>query len=101
MRILWASFLILGMSAGAGLADEPVHAHPESRGYSRWHYWTPTLWRVRDHFQPVTIPMYAGDRYPGIPRPIGIVVFPRPPVTPEEYYRGTGLSYDTGPKCDK
>lgn len=97
MRILWA-LLILGLSAAASLADGPWRGHNGERSYSPWHYWTPTLWRVRDAHQPVTIPMHAGDRYPGVPRPIGIVVFPRPPVTPEEYYRGTGLSYDTAPK---
>src|SRR5262245_9977963 len=97
---LTCALWILGAGAGASLADGPLlpwHSNARS-DYPGWHYLTPTLWRVRDAHQPVTIPMHATDRYPWVPRPIGIVVFPKPPVTPEQYYRGTGLSYDTMPR---
>jgi hypothetical protein len=62
--------------------------------YSPWHYWAPTLYRWKQHFEPATVPLYAADRYPGVPNPSGMVRYPNPAVSPEAYYQGTGLSYD-------
>jgi hypothetical protein len=75
-----------------------THAERKAGGppseYSPLHYWAPTLYRWGQFLHPPTVPLYAADRYPGLPNPMGMAVYPNPAVTPEAYYRGTGLSYD-------
>jgi hypothetical protein len=84
-----AAAFVVGVLAPSGFAD-----HDSPSAYSRWNYWAPTLVRVKAHFEPKTIPLYAADRYPEIPNPVGVVRYRDPAVPPPAYYRGTGLSYD-------
>ncbi len=68
-------------------------ARPPS-AYSPWHYWAPTAVRWVQNHQPATVPNYSTDKYSGVPNPTGMAVYPNPAVSPDAYYRGTGLSYD-------
>ncbi len=81
------------LDAGPFTHAERKAAEPPM-AYSRWHYWAPTLYRWGQHLHPPTIPIYPTDRYPGVPNPTGMAIFPNPAVPTDVYYRGTGLSYD-------
>jgi len=93
-----ALIVVVGLVAAgathAGPFDHPTASSGPVLGYSRWNYWAPALVRVKAHFEPKTIPLYASDRYPGVPNPVGIVYYPKAAVPPAAYYQGTGLSYD-------
>jgi hypothetical protein len=94
----FAAIVVVGLFPWGSQAGPFTHAERKAAAspsaYSRWHYWTPTLYRWTQHFHPATVPLYPTDRYPGVPNPAGMAVYPNPAVPPEAYYRGTGLSYD-------
>jgi hypothetical protein len=65
-----------------------------SSTYSHWHYWAPTLYRLRHERKTHLLSLYASDRYPWVPSPVVIVPYPQPAIPPGELYLHTGLPYD-------
>jgi hypothetical protein len=47
-------------------------------------YWTPELYRIHWHLHCPRLPLYARDRFPGIPVSYRITPYPCPPVDPRE-----------------
>ena len=89
-----ACLIPLAESRGGPFTHAERKAATPPSAYSPWHYWAPTAVRWVQNHQPATVPIYPTEKYPGVPNPSGMAVYANPAVSPETYYRGTGLSYD-------
>jgi hypothetical protein len=65
-----------------------------SSTYSPWHYWAPTLYRLRNERKAPLTYIHAPDRYPWVPNPVLIITYPQPAIPPGELYLHTGHPYD-------
>lgn len=91
-RIQIITLCLLALLAGQGRAEHPGNCPPQL--YSPLHYWAPALYRLRSlHPGNGIAQHYVGVCGP-VSGPQGAVRFPCPPVTPAQYYQGTGLAYD-------
>ncbi len=93
LAVLILGGLLPAAQAHEGLSGGTPGAHAPS-AYSRWHYWAPTLYRLRnEHRRPLRY-VHPTDAYPWVPSAAVIIKYPQPAIPPGELYLHTGLPYD-------
>lgn len=84
--------IILGGAAAVSQAG-PFSCKGDN-DYSRWHYWAPGLYKLKNLHRSPHISAYASPGCDNTPAPIEVIRFPCPAVLPQDRYLGSDLPYD-------
>ena len=81
-----AALVLPALGRPEDLPEKPGHnaARCPPGSYPPKLYWTPELYRIHWHLHCPRLPLYARDRFPGIPISYRITPYPCPPVDPHE-----------------